>query len=107
MKSILHEVADRDGKTIGYTLWCAGCDEPHVVYTNYAGKPQWKFNGNLDKPSFTPSLLVYAIPANDRYAGHPRCHSFITNGRMQFLGDCTHRLAGQTVPLEPWGWETD
>jgi hypothetical protein len=30
------------------------------------------------------------------------CHSFITDGRIQFLGDCTHRLAGQTVPIPDW-----
>ena len=27
------------------------------------------------------------------------CHSFITDGRIQFLGDCTHELKGQTVEL--------
>jgi hypothetical protein len=28
-----------------------------------------------------------------------RCHSFLVDGQIQFLGDCTHALAGQTVPL--------
>jgi hypothetical protein len=28
-----------------------------------------------------------------------RCHSFVVDGQIQFLGDCTHKLAGQTVPL--------
>lgn len=27
------------------------------------------------------------------------CHSFVREGRIQFLGDCTHRLAGHTVDL--------
>jgi hypothetical protein len=27
------------------------------------------------------------------------CHSFVTDGRIQFLNDCTHSLAGQTVDL--------
>jgi hypothetical protein len=27
------------------------------------------------------------------------CHSFVTDGKIQFLGDCTHALAGQTVEL--------
>lgn len=30
------------------------------------------------------------------------CHSFVTDGRIQFLGDCTHSLAGQTVDLPDW-----
>lgn len=31
-----------------------------------------------------------------------RCHSFVVDGQMQFLGDCTHALAGQTVPIPEW-----
>ena len=30
------------------------------------------------------------------------CHSFVTDGRIQFLGDCTHKLAGQTVNIPEW-----
>jgi hypothetical protein len=33
---------------------------------------------------------------------YKRCHSFVTDGRIQFLGDCTHHPVGQTVPLPPW-----
>lgn len=29
------------------------------------------------------------------------CHSFVFDGEIRFLGDCTHALAGKTVPLEP------
>ena len=27
------------------------------------------------------------------------CHSFVVDGRIQFLGDCTHELACQTVDI--------
>ena len=30
------------------------------------------------------------------------CHSYIKDGQIQFLTDCTHALAGKTVPLEPF-----
>jgi hypothetical protein len=30
------------------------------------------------------------------------CHSFVTDGRIQFLNDCTHPLAGQTVDIPEW-----
>lgn len=30
------------------------------------------------------------------------CHSFITEGRIQHLGDCTSGLAGQAVDLPDW-----
>lgn len=29
------------------------------------------------------------------------CHSFVTDGKIRFLNDCTHDLAGQTVDLKP------
>jgi hypothetical protein len=29
------------------------------------------------------------------------CHTFIKAGMIEFLGDCTHKLKGQTVPLPP------
>ena len=33
--------------------------------------------------------------------GDERCHSFVTDGKIRFLGDSTHKLKGQTVPLTP------
>jgi hypothetical protein len=30
------------------------------------------------------------------------CHSSITEGRIQYLGDCTHGLAGKAVDLPSW-----
>ena len=28
------------------------------------------------------------------------CHSFVTDGKIQYLNDCTHEYAGQTIELE-------
>jgi hypothetical protein len=28
------------------------------------------------------------------------CHSYVTDGKIRFLDDCTHELAGKTVELE-------
>ncbi|MHC8396108.1 hypothetical protein ACYZT8_21075 [Pseudomonas sp. LB3P93] len=33
------------------------------------------------------------------------CHSFVIDGCIQFLGDCTHELASQTVDLPEWSDE--
>ena len=60
--------------------------------------PRWGWNGDAEKPTFTPSVLV-------RYNwsdGERVCHSFVTDGQIQFLGDCTHALAGQTVDIPAW-----
>ena len=57
------------------------------------GTPCWTWNGDTEKPTLRPSLLT-------RGSDHMvRCHSFVTDGMMRFLGDCTHDLKGQTVPL--------
>ncbi len=67
-----------------------------------APSPSWEFNGDYDRPTFQPSVLVTWGPPENR-AKHV-CHSFVTEGQIQFLGDCTHALAGQTVPLPPFAW---
>jgi len=53
----------------------------------------WAWNGDVDKPTLMPSILTYASE------GQPRCHSFVKAGRIRFLADCSHELAGQEVDL--------
>jgi hypothetical protein len=91
-----------EGDQVGF--WCPGCDEMHVV--RVPPHPHaWGFNGNGDAPTFTPSVLTWrdanpdAAPGFEKYREAYRCHSFVTDGRIQFLGDCTHDKAGQTVEL--------
>lgn len=44
---------------------------------------------------------VGAVPYN--WSDGPMiCHSFVIDGRIQFLGNCMHKLAGQTVDLPDW-----
>jgi hypothetical protein len=74
-------------------FWCPGCNESHNV--RIEGEHKWEYNQNVDKPTFYPSVLVSCS------GGIPtaRCHSFVKDGQIQFLTDCTHELAGQTVDL--------
>lgn len=64
----------------------------------------WSWNGDQDRPSFQPSILVTYPGADAGANGAPPavCHSFVTDGRIQFLGDCTHSMAGLTVDLPEW-----
>lgn len=97
----------------GYSFFCPGCQEWHHVTSG------WQFNGSVDQPTFRPSILVrsgHYVPGyenalcwctwSERYPDKgeapfkcQRCHSFVTDGRIQYLGDCTHALAGQTVEM--------
>lgn len=80
-------------------FWCPGCDGAHAV--GVGDGPRWGYNENPHAPTFTPSVLVRYDGADAGKDGAPPavCHSFVTDGRIQFLGDCTHELAGQTVDL--------
>lgn len=68
-------------------FFCPGCLTLHALNKN------WKWNGNYVDPTISPSILVDAARA-DR-----RCHSFIEEGKIRFLSDCHHSLAGTTVRL--------
>ncbi len=90
----------------GYSHWCPGCEETHVIPTERLdGKehPIWTFNGNLERPDFKPSVrITYDGPdAGTGDAPPACCHYFINDGAIQFCGDSTHALKGQTVPLPP------
>ncbi|MEC7763399.1 MAG: DUF6527 family protein [Pseudomonadota bacterium] len=80
---------------------CPGCDYMHHVRVEGVGRPMWTFNGDGDAPTFSPSILVTydGTDAGQDDAPPARCHSFVTDGRIRFLNDCTHALAGQTVDL--------
>lgn len=100
-------------------LWhCPGCGRPHVIKhtSSNDGYPVWGWNGDVDAPTFTPSVLVRSSKPSDvesEYGDQAKdvptvCHSYVVDGHVQFLTDCTHSLAGQTVKIPDWpnpeGW---
>lgn len=88
-----------DGKIIGYYIWCQGCNAAHFYPTTLGHPEHWTFDGNLESPTFTPSLLHYYT--------HPEtkqritvCHINVTKGKIQFHADCPFDLKGQTLDLQ-------
>ncbi|HEV3492443.1 MAG TPA: DUF6527 family protein [Reyranella sp.] len=76
--------------------------------------PVWTLNGDVNKPTFNPSVRIAGKQtvrdAEGNWTGEWArdadgnpvdrcCHYFLKEGQLQFLGDCTHALKGQTVPL--------
>ena len=102
VRSVLH-----DGKRYrDLVMWCPGCNLLHRI--SFAGENGdlppvcWEFDGNITAPTVSPSLLITARYGGEGPDGHDlRCHSFVRAGRWEFLSDCTHALAGQTVDLPP------
>lgn len=84
-------------------FYCPGCKTHHHIQHGSDMGPNWGWNGSLEAPTFTPSVLVTydGVDAGQDGAPPAVCHSFVTDGRIQYLGDCTHHLAGQTVDLPP------
>lgn len=83
----------------GYLHWCPGCNEIHHIQVDepQSNGAQWEFNGDVDRPTFTPSVRI-RIPGAGKSAV-ACCHYFITEGAIRFCPDSTHPLAGKTVPL--------
>lgn len=83
---------------------CPGCKRDHGIQHGVTDGPSWNWNGSLESPTFTPSILVTYNGADAGVDGAPPkiCHSYVVDGKIQFLTDCTHSLAGQTVDLIPW-----
>jgi hypothetical protein len=92
---------NQDGKHYGWSFTCPGCGQYHVIPTDggHDSDPQhnWSFNDNVDKPTFQPSLKVSWTEGEQQI--QRICHSVITDGLIQFCGDCTHALVGKTVEL--------
>ena len=85
-----------EGERRLFVFHCPGCGYDHPFHVGYTERPSWSWNGDVDKPTFSPSLLVFKdVPAQ-------RCHSFVTDGNIQFLSDCFHELKNQTVEIPEW-----
>jgi hypothetical protein len=108
-----------------YVFHCPGCKCGHAVRVNgrkFENGAGWQWNGSVDARTFSPSLLIHSseftelgkqqyqdwinhrreIPGGKIDSRATVCHSFITDGMMQFLPDCTHDLAGKTVAIPEW-----
>jgi hypothetical protein len=87
-----------------YYFYCLGCKELHGFRTKAppgdgATKiPLWTFDGNVEQPSFTPSLR-YLRHKGDYPGCRPHCRTIVTAGKIQFCSDCEHELAGKTLDM--------
>lgn len=91
-------------------FWCEPCNTHHWIDTT-----RWSWNGSFDKPTFRPSILVHQTETlsklppencedlekwcNEYRIKTPLCHSYVTDGKIEYLSDCTHEFKGQTKEL--------
>lgn len=103
----LHQVEYLGNHYQSIALWCPGCAS--VRHSGHGlhllpvsgdvppGVPRWDFDGNLDAPTLTPSILTRIRRADGEFV----CHSFLRNGVWEYLSDSTHAYSGQSVPAVP------
>lgn len=58
----------------------------------------WTWNGDTEKPTLRPSVLTEGITRIGEKVKF-RCHTWVTDGKAQFLDDCSHDLRGQTIDM--------
>lgn len=87
-----HIVLNGDNEQVW--IYCPGCNTHHAFTVKHPGpfRP-WTWNGSVEKPSFSPSMLV------NQHDPKTRCHSWVTEGKIQFLSDCHHNLKNTSVEL--------
>lgn len=101
---IMHKINDSL-----YAFFCPACNSTHAVDIR-----MWGFNGDINNPTITPSIKVEGtVPITSEEADFilkggkftPKpllCHSFVKDGNIQYLSDCSHTLKGKTVRLPEW-----
>lgn len=98
----------------GFSLsyYCPGCKRPHSINHRMPPRvqPVWTWNESVTSPTFHPSVDCEGTEPSDdpekfddpKFDKPYKCHVIITDGMINFLTDCTHSLAGQTVPMPDW-----
>lgn len=66
---------------------------PGPIPTRIIPLDRWTWNGDTEKPTLNPSILSQCPPICEC------CHTLVTDGKVRFLNDCSHELAGQTLDL--------
>jgi hypothetical protein len=69
---------------------------PVMIGGTRQGTPNWTWNGSVQFPTVKPSILTRGGGDDDK---NHVCHSFVNDGKVQFLDDCTHEFKGQTLDL--------
>lgn len=98
MAKVLMRVMEVVNKDQSHHGWMIRCPNPDCYAHEFDSR--WTFNGDLLRPTFRASMLARWTQGEEK---KPMvCHSYVTDGKIEFLSDCTHELAGKTVELPYW-----
>ena len=85
-------------RVVACYVYCPACEDAHRFIVEAEPGTEigmWDFDGNMELPSFEPSLLVTTgFPSGTKI-----CHSYLRSGVWEFLPDCTHGFAGNKTRI--------
>ena len=99
MAAKIHNFNSDGHKIQTWAFICPGCGYSHAFTVGPKfcdADHRWTFNGNVESPTFTPSLRVNGSTPD------AQCHLEVADGQIKYHGDCFHALAGKTVPMIDW-----
>lgn len=75
--------------------YCPGCNRCHTIPIAPDGTEEpWDFNDNLEKPTVLPAIVI------EDGDGTKVCQHFITDGKISYLENSKHALAGHVVEMK-------
>ena len=78
----------------GWAFWCPGCEEYHRFTDD------WDMRDDNDLITVRPSIRTICEGYwNGKEYKALRCHLFITNSRIEYCNDCSHKYAGMTIDM--------
>lgn len=92
-----------------FLFWCPGCGHGHVFWcgSGFAHPQHWSFNGNFEKPTFSPSLRMFVRVAKevdgklvDTGEQKTHCHLHVVDGELKYCSDNPHAMNGKTIPMQ-------
>lgn len=92
--------------------WMIRCHSPKCQWHEFPKRAthsgqSWSFNGDMQRPTFSPSMNESRNPAGPHHnpdVESGRCHFIVTDGVINYCGDCTHELRGPH-PMLPFDAE--
>ncbi len=95
---VMVTTSTHDPKYRALMWFCVGCKDTHHIPVQgvATGGSSWGWNESTSRPTLTPSILKQV-----EHGAKVRCHSYVKDGVVRFLGDCGHELAGKHVAMLP------
>lgn len=80
-----------------------GAGKAYIITSPATGRDvlfdeRWTFNDDFERPTFRPSMLC-TFNGHENPPEFVREHFFVTDGKIQYLPDCHHDMAGKTVDM--------